>query len=249
MAAPCACSLSSSALPSPWAIPRNWLVAPVYRQFRPDVRTPTRCRLDSPHRLSRESTCMLNRRCLSPPTRPGSFRWPWRTERSGGSRPIRAASCPRAASTCRAPGAGGAVGPVRLTIDRAFRAVMEACAADRDEGTWISGEIVEVYCELHDLGLAHSVEVWDRWRAGGGLYGVALDGAFFGESMFHRVATRRKSRWWRSSIACASAVPPAGHPVDDAVSRAVRRRRDPTGRITWAARAERAWRRDTDFGA
>lgn len=72
-----------------------------------------------------------------------------------------------------------------LRINERFRDVMLACA-DRGEGTWISTEIVEAYTRLHDLGLAHSVEVYAEGELAGGLYGVALGGAFFGESMFHR---------------------------------------------------------------
>jgi leucyl/phenylalanyl-tRNA--protein transferase len=71
------------------------------------------------------------------------------------------------------------------TIDRAFEDVMRACAADRDDGTWISETIVDCYTTLHRLGIAHSVEVWRDGRLAGGLYGVHLGGAFFGESMFH----------------------------------------------------------------
>jgi leucyl/phenylalanyl-tRNA--protein transferase len=77
-----------------------------------------------------------------------------------------------------------------ITFDTAFVDVMRACAAaDRDPedpGTWISDEIVESYTALHGHGLAHSVEAWRGGRLVGGLYGVALRGAFFGESMFHR---------------------------------------------------------------
>lgn len=83
-------------------------------------------------------------------------------------------------------------GRFEVTVNRAFRDVMESCAADRDEGTWISGEIVEAYGELRDLGLAHSVEVWHEGALAGGLYGVSLKGAFFGESMFHRVTDASK---------------------------------------------------------
>jgi leucyl/phenylalanyl-tRNA--protein transferase len=83
-------------------------------------------------------------------------------------------------------------GRLVVTIDRAFRDVMLACAADRDEGTWIDQTIVEGYVAMHDAGLAHSVEVWDQSRLAGGLYGVALGGAFFGESMFHRVTDASK---------------------------------------------------------
>ena len=96
-----------------------------------------------------------------------------------------------------------------IKIDNAFSEVIEACA--RREDTWINPEIIESYTRLHELGYAHSVEVWSsgksassptgrirpvadrtdssRRTAGelaGGLYGVAVGGAFFGESMFHR---------------------------------------------------------------
>ena len=81
-------------------------------------------------------------------------------------------------------------GVFRIEIDRAFESVMRACAeAERDAddpGTWISDEIVRSYCALHEHGVAHSVETWQGDRLVGGLYGVALGGAFFGESMFHR---------------------------------------------------------------
>lgn len=92
--------------------------------------------------------------------------------------------------TCRS-------GRFEVRIDTAFEEVMRGCA-DRPEGTWISEEIIRGYCRLHELGLAHSVESWrarDRLsgvgqgQAGelaGGLYGVAIRGAFFGESMFSR---------------------------------------------------------------
>ena len=83
-------------------------------------------------------------------------------------------------------------GRFTITVDTAFRAVMEACASDRDEGTWISPAILAVYCGLHDHGLAHSVEVWHEGTLAGGLYGVSLGGAFFGESMFHRVTDASK---------------------------------------------------------
>lgn len=88
-------------------------------------------------------------------------------------------------------------GRFEIRINTAFEEVMRGCA-DRREGTWISEEIVRAYCRLHELGLAHSVESWrvvDRRAAvghgqadelAGGLYGVAIGGAFFGESMFSR---------------------------------------------------------------
>jgi leucyl/phenylalanyl-tRNA--protein transferase len=71
-----------------------------------------------------------------------------------------------------------------IRTDTRFREVMLACA-NRREGTWISDEIVEAYCRLHELGHAHSVEAWQGGELAGGLYGVRLAGAFFGESMFH----------------------------------------------------------------
>jgi leucyl/phenylalanyl-tRNA--protein transferase len=83
--------------------------------------------------------------------------------------------------------------PYALTMDRAFRDVIRACREmprpDQD-GTWITEDMLEAYCQLHDLGFAHSVEAWDRDeqstedRLVGGLYGISLGRAFFGESMF-----------------------------------------------------------------
>ena len=76
--------------------------------------------------------------------------------------------------------------PWRLAVDRAFEAVIRACAAPRDghAGTWILPEMVEAYTRLHRLGHAHSVEVWDGARLVGGVYGVAVGQLFCGESMF-----------------------------------------------------------------
>jgi leucyl/phenylalanyl-tRNA--protein transferase len=79
-----------------------------------------------------------------------------------------------------------------VRLDTAFDDVIRACAMDREEGTWISGEIVDTYAALHRRGFAHSIEVWQDERLVGGLYGVALRGAFFGESMFHRVTDASK---------------------------------------------------------
>jgi len=77
-----------------------------------------------------------------------------------------------------------------IRVDTAFVDVLRACAA-RDD-TWISDEIVESYTALHALGYAHSVEAWKEGQLAGGLYGVAVRGAFFGESMFHRVTDASK---------------------------------------------------------
>jgi leucyl/phenylalanyl-tRNA--protein transferase len=74
-----------------------------------------------------------------------------------------------------------------VRVDTAFAKVIAACARDRapDNRNWIGSDIVRVYTELHRMGFAHSVEAWRDGQLVGGLYGVALRGAFFGESMFH----------------------------------------------------------------
>lgn len=73
-----------------------------------------------------------------------------------------------------------------VTVDRAFRRVVDACAAPgpRREDTWINARIIQLYTDLHRRGAAHSLEAWDDDTLVGGLYGVRLGGAFFGESMF-----------------------------------------------------------------
>jgi len=84
--------------------------------------------------------------------------------------------------------------PWRLTVDTAFADVIAACAEDpRQNGkTWINGLIERSYGHLHELGYAHSVEVWEEDRLVGGLYGVSLGAAFFGESMFARATDASK---------------------------------------------------------
>jgi len=77
-----------------------------------------------------------------------------------------------------------------ITVDNRFGEVIRACAKRRD--TWINGEIIEGYERLHELGYAHSVEAWKNQKLAGGLYGVAVGGAFFGESMFHHVTDASK---------------------------------------------------------
>jgi len=81
-----------------------------------------------------------------------------------------------------------------VTYDTAFRSVMLGCA-DRDE-TWIDHRILRVYTELHRLGHAHSVEIWIDGALAGGVYGVQIGGAFFAESMFHRVTDMSKVALW-----------------------------------------------------
>lgn len=85
-------------------------------------------------------------------------------------------------------------GRYRLTSDRAFADVMTACAepAPGREQTWINDEIIRLYTALHAGGHAHSVECWQDGRLAGGLYGVSLGGAFFGESMFSRMRDASK---------------------------------------------------------
>ena len=78
----------------------------------------------------------------------------------------------------------------QIKIDHRFSDVIRACAKRRD--TWINREIIESYEALHELGYAHSIEAWTENKLAGGLYGVAIGGAFFGESMFHRVTDASK---------------------------------------------------------
>jgi leucyl/phenylalanyl-tRNA--protein transferase len=102
----------------------------------------------------------------------------------------------------------------QIRCDSAFVEVMRACAAPRraGEGTWITGEMIAAYERLHRAGLAHSVETWIGGELAGGLYGVAIGRAFFGESMFTRVAdaskialvalVRQLERWGFGVIDC-----------------------------------------------
>lgn len=79
------------------------------------------------------------------------------------------------------------------TVDEDFASVIEGCADPEREGGWITPEFVDAYKELHRLGWAHSVEIWDSGdRLVGGLYGVSIGGLFAGESMFHRARDASK---------------------------------------------------------
>jgi leucyl/phenylalanyl-tRNA--protein transferase len=103
-----------------------------------------------------------------------------------------------------------------VTLDTVFRDVMQHCAEPRndrpDHGTWITPEMIEAYCVLHERGLAHSVESWLDGKLVGGLYGVALGSAFFGESMFSRETdaskvafvqlVRQLERWGFALVDC-----------------------------------------------
>lgn len=81
-----------------------------------------------------------------------------------------------------------------IRVDTQFRAVMQACSQPRpgQAGTWIGARMIEAYCALHEGGYAHSVETWREGRLIGGLYGVAVGRAFFGESMFSRATDASK---------------------------------------------------------
>lgn len=85
-------------------------------------------------------------------------------------------------------------GRFEVRADTAFRQVMLGCAAPRNgqAGTWIVPEMVDAYCRMHALGIAHSVEAWREGRLVGGLYGLALGRMFFGESMFARESEASK---------------------------------------------------------
>lgn len=82
------------------------------------------------------------------------------------------------------------------TCDAAFDDVMDGCAQRRDEGTWITDAMRGAYRRLHDLGWAHSIEVWDDDDLVGGIYGIQIGATFTGESMFHRRSDASKIALW-----------------------------------------------------
>jgi leucyl/phenylalanyl-tRNA--protein transferase len=84
--------------------------------------------------------------------------------------------------------------PFEIRIDSAFSEVIEACAAKTEnrKSTWINGRICELYNQLHKMGHCHSVECWRDGKLVGGLYGVKIGAAFFGESMFSRATDASK---------------------------------------------------------
>lgn len=85
-------------------------------------------------------------------------------------------------------------GDFEVSVDRAFRSVIEACTEPREghAGTWITPAMVEAYTRLHRLGYAHSVEAWAEGELAGGLYGVTIGRMFFGESMFAHASDASK---------------------------------------------------------
>jgi leucyl/phenylalanyl-tRNA--protein transferase len=97
--------------------------------------------------------------------------------------------------------------PYRITMDQVFADVVEECATvprPGQDGTWITAEMQAAYVQLHELGLAHSVEAWEDDRLVGGLYGVSLGGAFFGESMFARCPDASKLAFVRLVLQLAT---------------------------------------------
>jgi leucyl/phenylalanyl-tRNA--protein transferase len=86
-------------------------------------------------------------------------------------------------------------GRFTVTFDQAFPDVIRACAETRvaqGKGTWITDEMIDAYCALHQSGFAHSVEAWHGGQLAGGIYGISVGRAFFGESMFARVTNASK---------------------------------------------------------
>ncbi len=85
-----------------------------------------------------------------------------------------------------------AEGGFEIRINHDFEAAMRGCQEKRSGGTWINEPLIAAYVRLHKIGMAHSVEAWKDGKLAGGLYGVSLGAAFFGESMFHRVRDASK---------------------------------------------------------
>lgn len=79
-------------------------------------------------------------------------------------------------------------GAFSIKENTAFRDVMQACAAPRKDssGTWVTNDMIDAYCRLNDIGIAHSIEVWNEDALVGGLYGIKLGHVFIGESMFSK---------------------------------------------------------------
>ncbi|HAA58367.1 MAG TPA: leucyl/phenylalanyl-tRNA--protein transferase [Myxococcales bacterium] len=111
-----------------------------------------------------------------------------------------------------------------LRFDTHFREVIEACAEtprEGQDGTWITSDMLEAYCELFDLGFAHCIEAWQDDRLVGGVYGVSLGRGFFGESMFAHASnaskiafvalTRQLERWSFCLIDCQVYTPHLAH--------------------------------------
>lgn len=153
-------------------------------------------------------------------------------------------------------------GTFTVTMDRAFPEVITACAAPREAkgpGTWITTEMREAYCRLHDDGYAHSVECWQGDELAGGLYGVSLGTVFFGESMFSRVSNgskvalaalcRQLAAWGFEMIDCQMKTAHLERlgareiPGSEFYERLARCVREPTRRGKWRLEVElKSWR-------
>jgi leucyl/phenylalanyl-tRNA--protein transferase len=83
-------------------------------------------------------------------------------------------------------------GKFEMKVNTAWDEVIRLCGSEHSGSTWISDDIISVYTQLHEMGFAHSVEAYYNGELAGGLYGVAIGGAFMGESMFHRVTDASK---------------------------------------------------------
>ena len=107
-----------------------------------------------------------------------------------------------------------------IRVDFAFEEVINSCKRvprKEQDGTWITGEMKEAYIKMHELGLAHSIEVWEENKLVGGLYGLSLGKIFFGESMFHKrtdaskiafyYLSRMAIKWQFSIIDCQVSNP------------------------------------------
>lgn len=104
------------------------------------------------------------------------------------------------------------------TVDQDFAGVVAGCTDRPGEGTWITSDMVAAYTRLHELGYAHSLEVWRGGELAGGIYGVALGAAFMGESMFHRVNDASKialvhlvNHLWQQGFMLFDAQLPTAH--------------------------------------
>jgi leucyl/phenylalanyl-tRNA--protein transferase len=100
------------------------------------------------------------------------------------------------------------IGRFEWSVDEAFGDVVAGCADPARPHGWITPDITDAYEELHRLGHAHSIEVWESGRLAGGLYGVNIGGLFAGESMFHRVADASKVALFRLVEIMATAPEP-----------------------------------------
>ncbi|MHB8973972.1 MAG: leucyl/phenylalanyl-tRNA--protein transferase [Pirellulaceae bacterium] len=136
-----------------------------------------------------------------------------------------------------------------VTCNRCFADVMAGCAAPRriPTGTWITPKMTRVYCQLHALGHAHSVEVWQAGQLVGGLYGVSRGGFFAGESMFHRARDASKV----ALVTLVAHLKARGYglfDVQQATQHAVRMGATEIGRSQFVARLQKAVELSITFG-